>query len=116
MQPCVTPTGRSCSGGEALASCRPIDVASTAPRFPRGPIGSNGTILDAAVSANAAEDVVSIEVTLLADNLTDGTAHGLTAMRNAIHKVGGATPDWPSHQEVLEMVGKELRAELVRAA
>lgn len=70
-----------------------------------------GTILDSAVSADAQRG----NVTVAAEDLDDGIARAMAAMRTAIHAVGDATPGWPSHEDVMEMIAQTMRAELVEA-
>ncbi len=74
-----------------------------------------GTILDSAVSADAQRGIVTVEVTVAASDLDDGIARTMAAMRTAIHAVGDATPGWPSHEDVMEMIAQTMRAELVEA-
>lgn len=74
-----------------------------------------GTILDSAVSSDAQRAVVTIEVTVAAEDLDDGIAQSMAAMRTAIHAVGDATPGWPLHRDVLEMIAQTMRAELIEA-
>ena len=74
-----------------------------------------GSILDSSVSSDAQRAVVEIEVTVEADDLDDGIARAMAAMRTAIHAVGDATPGWPSHKDVMEMIAQTMHAELVEA-
>ncbi len=74
-----------------------------------------GTILDSTVSADAQRGEFTVEVTVAAEDLDDGIARAMAAMRTAIHAVGDATPGWPSHEDVMEMIAQTMRAELVEA-
>lgn len=74
-----------------------------------------GAVLDSAVSSDAELGIVTIEVTVEAEDLDDGIARAMAAMRAAIHAVGDATPGWPSHKDIMEMVAQTMRAELVEA-
>lgn len=74
-----------------------------------------GGVLDSSVSSDAAENIVTIEVTVEAEDLDDGIARAMGAMRSAIHAVGDATPGWPSHKVIMEMIAQTMHAEIVSA-
>lgn len=74
-----------------------------------------GPVLDAAVSADSSgstEEVI-ITVTVKAPDLASGEAEALSAMRAAIHTVGGVIPEWADKDDGMTMVGRASRAELV---
>jgi hypothetical protein len=74
-----------------------------------------GVILDSAVSVDSGRNTVQLTVTVSAEELGEGVVQAITAMRTAIHAAGGATPEWPHNDELLEMVANTMRAE-VRSA
>lgn len=78
-------------------------------------LSDSGVILDASVSVDSNKNLVQLNVTVEADGLADGVLSAITAMRNAIHAAGDATPGWPSSHELLEMVASAMRAEVVTA-
>jgi hypothetical protein len=61
-------------------------------------------VLDSAVSADRGAQTVEIEVTVRAGSEHEALAVGHAAVRSAIHAVGGATPDWPSHAKVMSLL------------
>lgn len=79
-------------------------------------LSEDGSILDSAVSSDSERAIVDIEVTVNATDLDDGIARSMAAMRTAIHAVGDATPGWPSHKDVMEMIAQTMHAELVDAS
>ncbi len=72
-----------------------------------------GVILDGSVAANGAACAVTISVTVSAEDLGAGVNLAITAMRNAIHSAGNATPVWPSHGDWMAMVAQNMFAELI---
>lgn len=66
-------------------------------------------VLDSAVSADRETRAVEIEVTVRAGSENEALAVGHAAVRSAIHAVGGATPDWPSHAEVMSLLPTGLQ-------
>lgn len=78
-------------------------------------LSESGSILDSAVSSDAQGGVVTVEVTVAAEDLDDGIGRAMAAMRTAIHAVGDATPGWPLHKDVMELIAQTMRAKLVEA-
>lgn len=58
-------------------------------------------ISDPALSLDAAERTVVVELEALGDTYPAAANIGLSAIRTAIHAAGGFTPNWPSMAEVL---------------
>lgn len=76
-----------------------------------------GVILDGSTAADSGKAEVTISVTVEADSLGDGVNAAITAMRNAIHSAGNATPAWPSHKDWMDgLVGQSMHAEVIPAA
>lgn len=73
-------------------------------------------VRDSAVSADRSERAMEIEVTVHAASEQEAIAIGHAAIRSAIHAVGGATAQWPSHDEVTSMLPTDLRTTRVTAA
>ena len=79
-------------------------------------LSESGVILDGSVGADSETREVTISVTVSAENLGDGVNDAITAMRNAIHTAGNATPGWPSHRAWIDMlVAQSMNAQLVSA-
>lgn len=66
-------------------------------------------VLDSAVSADRGERTIEIEVTVRAGSEYEAITVGHAAVRSAIHAVGGSTPDWPSHVEVVSLLPTGLQ-------
>jgi hypothetical protein len=52
------------------------------------------TLADSTVSADLAQNLVTIEVTGMGADFDEALATASSAIRTAIHAAGGATPDW----------------------
>lgn len=78
-------------------------------------LSDSGIIVDSSVGVDGVANVVEITVTVECDDLTEAVVTGVTAMRNAIHSAGDATPGWPSNKAIIEAVSSTLRAERVPA-
>ena len=72
-------------------------------------------VLDSAVSADRDKSTIEVEVTVRADLEHEAIAVGHAAVRSAIHAVGGSTPDWPSHDEVMSLLPTALETARVLA-
>jgi hypothetical protein len=79
-------------------------------------LSDTGLILDGSTGADSISSEVTISVTVEANSLGDGVNAAITAMRNAIHAAGNATPGWPSHRAWMDgLVGQSMHAEVVSA-
>lgn len=76
-------------------------------------LGEQGGLLDSAVDVDAELNTVHVQVTVEADDLSDGVAKAMAATRSAIHAVGDSTPGWPSHKVIMELIAEKMSAELV---
>lgn len=66
---------------------------------------------DPAVSVDVEHGSIEIEAELAGNELAEALSIGASAVRAALHEVGAGTPDWPTHDEVMSMVLKDLRTE-----
>jgi hypothetical protein len=71
---------------------------------------------DSAVSADAARGLIEIEANATGDDLSHAMALVQSAVRSALHALGAGTPYWPTHDEALSMVLKELHTEQIQPA
>lgn len=71
----------------------------------------NSAFTDSAVSADAARGVIEIEADASGREPSHAIASLQAAVRASLHEVGIGTPDWPTHDEVMSMVLKDLRTE-----
>lgn len=72
-------------------------------------------VVDSAVSADRSERAMEIEVTVHAASEQEALGVGHAAIRSAIHAIGGATAQWPSHDKVVSMLPTDLRTTRVTA-
>ena len=80
-------------------------------------LSESGVVLDGSVGADSERGEITIDVTVSAENLGDGVNAAITAMRNAVHAAGNATPTWPSHRAWMDMlVAQSMNAQLVASA
>jgi hypothetical protein len=63
---------------------------------------------DPAVAADAERGVIEIEAEATGNDLSHAIATVHAAVRAALHEAGIGTPDWPTHDEALSMVLKDL--------
>lgn len=68
-----------------------------------------GVISDTAVSVDAAEREIRVEFMISGDSMEDGMGRMLTVMRTALHKVGAATPGWPTPEDVVANYSSEVQ-------
>lgn len=64
---------------------------------------------DSAVAADAGRGILEIEADATGEDLSHALATVRACVRAAVHEVGIGTPDWPTHDEALSMVLKDLR-------
>jgi hypothetical protein len=76
----------------------------------------NKAFVDSAVAADAEHQLVEIEANAVGDTLSDALATVHAAIRAALHSVGISTPTWPTHDEALSMVLKDLSTEQIQPA
>lgn len=65
-------------------------------------------VKDSAVSADRGNAVVEIELSVVAASEDEALAIGQSAIRAALHAVGGGTPQWPTHDEVVSVLPTNL--------
>jgi hypothetical protein len=66
-------------------------------------------ITDSAVSADRSKRVMEIEVTVQASSEHEAIAVGQAAIRSAIHAAGLGTPWWPSHEDLVSLLPRDLQ-------
>ncbi len=66
-----------------------FDLESTSP-----------TLLDADVTASLGENTVSLSIVGIGESIEEASENASSAIRAAIHKSGGATPEWNQTVEV----------------
>jgi hypothetical protein len=71
---------------------------------------------DSAVSADAGHHQIEIEANATGNTLSDAIATAQSALRSALHSLGVGTPDWPTHDEAMSMVLKDLKNEQIQPA
>lgn len=76
----------------------------------------NETFTDSAVAADAENRLVEIEANATGTTLSDAIAVVHAAIRAALHSVGIGTPSWPTHDEAMSMVLKDLSTEEIQPA
>lgn len=78
-------------------------------------LSETGDVLDSSVSSDEEHCIVTLQVTVEADDLDGGIAKAMAAMRAAIHAVGDSTPGWPRHKDVMDMIAQTMNASVVPA-
>jgi hypothetical protein len=76
----------------------------------------NKTFSDSAVSVDAGNHLLEIEANATGDTLSDAIATVQSAVRSALHSTGIGTPTWPSHDETMSVVLKDLKTEQIQPA
>ncbi|MEY8040960.1 hypothetical protein [Saccharopolyspora cebuensis] len=66
---------------------------------------------DSAVSVDRGEGIVEVEASVKAATSDEGIAVGQAAIRTALHACGVSTPFWPSHDELLTLLPRNLETE-----
>lgn len=76
----------------------------------------NDGVHDAAVSTEHDRGVVMVELLVLGDELVPTIQKALDVVRTAIHAVEGATPTWPTANELVEFRTGEINFKRVDAS
>lgn len=66
-------------------------------------------IVDSALSFDADQQQVTIEVVGCGEDEMEALVHGISAIRTAIHAAGGATRQWPNASETWTTIRQESR-------
>lgn len=76
----------------------------------------NRTFSDSAVAVDGERVTVEVEANATGRNLSEAIATAHSAVRAALHSIGIGTPIWPTHDEAVSMVIKDLRNEQIQPA
>lgn len=66
---------------------------------------------DSAVSIDRGAGVVEVEASVVGQSADEAVAIGQAAIRSVLHACGVGTSFWPSHDEVLRLVPRNLQTE-----
>jgi hypothetical protein len=66
---------------------------------------------DVAVAADTGRGLLEIEANTSGDTLSEAIATTAACVRAGLHEVGIGTPDWPTHDEAMSILLKDLRQE-----